>query len=447
MERKARVEKLYEQLNRLFGYYEANKNNVVQMPGIAKLNPVEARLIGLFEERESIGIKEVVRTLELPNSTVTSAVGRLMDKGLVLKLVDGNDRRAFVLVLTERGKDIIAYNKFLKMRFAEEVLSGLETDNEGQTLVKLLDKSVAFLANIHDDSVRSDYMNSLQKEYNAFGPWLIEVKDEEEIPQQFLSHRDKIMASDYCFKVPVKVDRHRLRPGMLMYNTVVCIYQDKLLILKASADSLTDYEIPYKEIRYITSSRELLDSHIIIGTDQKSFDIDYNAVSNDISCEVVMMLRERVFIDEAKIESSIHMDISDVPEETYRILTGGFTERETLTLLGYQPKTRVTRHYASAAQSLINSYKKYNLQDLLLLANDKELICIDSVHEVRTEEEPDYSYRHTIIRLTDIERIEYVDEPMLEGVKNLVIHASECSVAFKVGDGFDMTYLMRYLML
>ena len=116
-------------------------------------------------------------------------------------------------------------------------------------------------------------------------------------------------------------------------------------------------------------------------------------------------------------------------------------------VLGYQPRVRVTRHYTSTTESFLNSHRKYDLQDTLILSNGKELICVDSVHEVRTLDEPDYSYRYTFIRLDSIVGIEYSEEPLLEGVQTMIIKAGESSVAFKVGEEFDNTFIKRYLKL
>lgn len=438
---------LFEQLNRLFNHYKAHYDGNLQNPEMMKIKPVEQKLLGLLEWQNSIGIKEVVQSLGLPNSTVTSAVARMIDKGLIIKEVDENDRRAYLLKLTPKGDDIVAYGRYLKMRFSEEILDGYETEGEGQKLIALLTDAVTSLDKIHDDPTRSDFMNSLQQEYHGFGPWLIEIKSEGEIPQQYLSQKDRILAAEFSFKVPVKVDRHRLRPGMLMYNTIVCIYSDRLLIFKMEGDQLNDYEMPLDAVRYLCSSRELLDSHIVLGTDEQTFDIDYNSVSNEISAYVMQLLRKKIFTPFDGVDSSVYMPESDVPEDVFRTMTNMIYDEGSFIVLGYQPKVRVERRFASTAENILYSHRRYDLQDVLFVSNGKELICVDYVHEVKTSDEPDYSYRYFFIRLDSISGLEYLEEPLIEGVQSLVIKAGDSSVAFKVGEDFDNTYLKRYLKL
>lgn len=441
------AKQLTSQVNQLIQHYRSKYTAPVAIPGIAKLKPVEQKLLGMFEWQQSIGIKEVVRQLDLPNSTVTSAVNRLITKDLLIKEVLATDRRAYMLKLTRSGKNIVAYNRYIKQQFSEKVLEGLDTAEERQKLLELLEKAVTSLDNINDDKIRRGFMNTLQKEYHGFGPWLIEIKDVDEIPQQYLTHKDKILAADYAFKVPVKEDRHRLRPGMLMYNNVICIYEDHLLILKASADSLTDHDISFDAVKYISSSRELLDSHIIIGTDVKTYDIDYNSVSNEISEYVMDLIRPRIFSAAGNVDASIQMDKSDVEPEVYKTLISMIPENDNLTLLGYQGKARIERNYRSTAEALMNGRKKYDLQDVMFLSNGKALIVIDSVHEVKTTDEPDYSFRYAMIQLESISALEIIDEPMLEKVGSLLVHAGECQLSFKVADDFDSTFIRRYLKL
>ena len=438
---------LADQFNQLFQHYRSKYALPSQIPGMAKIGPVEQRLMSLLEIKDDLPVKEIVSRLNMPNSTITSAMNRLVDKKLVFKEIDPEDRRAYRLVLAKRGKDMVTYNRYLKQQFAERVLEGLDTSEDRHKLLTLLDEAVQSLEQIDDDRVRSDYMNTLQKEYNGFGPWLIHIEDVEEVPQQYITHRDEILAADYAFKVPVKQDRHRLRPGMLMYNTVIAIYPDKLLILKASADSLTDYEVKFSEIRYLTSSRDLLDSHFIIGTDVRTFDIDYNSVSTDISDVVMEMLKERIFTDERAVADGKWLDPADIPKERYNVMISPVPEKDGMVFLGFQPGRPLEKNIKSTAEAILNFARRYDLQDLILMADKKTLLVVDSVHEVKHAEDPDYSFRHVYIRLSSISAVEMVEDDSMKRLMSLVIHAGQCQMPFKVGDEFDSTLLLRYLEL
>lgn len=436
---------LNAQLSQLFQYHQTQYTAPTQISGVAKVGLVEHKLLELFQLRDVVEVKEVVSRLGLPNSTVTSAVKRLISKGFITKEVIIEDRRAYQLNLTIRGKNIVGYNRYLKQQLAAQLLDGLESVEEKKQLVDLFNKAVMSLKHVVDDRIRSGYMNALQKEYHGFGPWLIEIKEEEDIPQQFLSQKDRIMNAEYCFKVPVKVDRHRLRPGMLMYSRVVCFNEETLLILEVKQENIISNEIEMSQICFISSSRELLDSHIIIGTHEKTIDIDYNSVSSDICNHLMKLLRDKVFVEESKVDASVIMDKSKVDHMVYNNMLNQIPDHEDLVLLAYQPKLRVERKFGSTAEALLNGHRKYDLQDVMFLGNPKELIVIDSVHDIKTSDEADYSFRYAYIRLDAITRIEMVEDSLVSGVEDMHIHIGECRIEFKVSKTFDSTIIRHYI--
>lgn len=441
---KTSVNQLNEQMNQLFYHYNTKYSAPLKIPGLTKVKPVEQKLLGLLEGRDHISIKAVVAMLAKPNSTITSAVTRLIDKGLIVKEIDPQDRRSYLLKLTRKGKDITAYSQHLKQQFSQRLLEGLNKEEQG-CMIELLGKALQSLDQLDDAAVRSDFMNALQVEYNGFGPWLIEIKVIEEVPQQYMTYKDAIMAADISFKVPVKVDRHKLRPGMLMYNRVVSIFSDHLMLFEASNDGVEKHEISFDAIRYLTASRNLLDSHIVIGTDERIYDIDYNSVSTEITDRVMAILRESVLVQTRAIDEEAQIPRSAVPDKNYNILVGGFPVIKEMVILGYEPGKHLEKVYKNTAEALLNHHKKYDLQELMILADDKELLVIDSVNEVKTDEDPDYSYRHISICIADIKSVTMEDDPTMNYLKSLEIVVGATSLSFNVADDFDSSVLIKYL--
>ncbi len=206
MNKEESVSLLNKQLNSLYSYYQEDYSNLLKIPGVAQLGPMERKVMLLFEEQDILSVKEVVQRLNLPNSTVTSVVKRIIGKNLLTREVMASDRRAFNLKLTKSGREVISYNAYLKRQFSESILESLDTPNEQKQLIELLEKAVQSLKHVKDDPLRRDFMNNLQKEYNDFGPWLTVVESIEEIPQQFIGHEELILSADFSFKVPVGED-------------------------------------------------------------------------------------------------------------------------------------------------------------------------------------------------------------------------------------------------
>ncbi len=438
---------LNKQLNGLYSLYQEDYSNLLKIPGVAQLGPMERKVMLLFEEQDILSVKEVVQRLNLPNSTVTSVVKRIIGKNLLTREVMASDRRALNLKLTKSGREIITYNKYLKRQFSESILESLDTLNEQKQLIELLEKAVQSLKHVKDDHLRRGFMNNLKKEYNEFGPWLMAVESIEEIPQQFVSHKELILSADFSFKVPIGEDRRKLRPGMLMYSTVVSIFGESLLVLKATNDGVTDYKIPFEDVRSLTVSHNLLDSHLIIDTDNKSYDIDYNSVSTDVSEKVVELLRNRIFTAVTKGNLEAVMDKEIIDAKRYKSMVGHMLDNETFKVLAYQPAITIEKIYKNQAEALLAGFKKYDLQDVLFIAGEKALVVVDSVKEVKRANEADYSYRYVFIQTDLIKEIEMADELTMHHLKKLILHVGEAQMGFLVSDEFDQTGLVRYLNL
>lgn len=447
MNKSEAVESLNLQLNHLYGVYKEGYTDLMKIPGFTRLGPMEEKVILLFETQTSLNVKDVAQLLNLPNSTVTSVVKRMMDKDLLTREVMPTDRRAYLLMLTKTGREIVQYNQYLKRQFAESILENLDTLEEGKQLIALLTKAVQGIKVVKEDSIRSDFMNNLEKEYNAFGPWLTVIGTVDDIPQQYLSHKEMILKADYCFKVPVNVSRRKLRPGMLMYNTVVGIFEDRLMILKSTNDGITEYTISFEEIRSLSVSRNLLDSHFIVLTDQKSYDIDYNSVSSDVSEVVVSMLRERIFKKPNKVDHQVFMTSDAIDPGRYAYMLGTLMDEATYKVLAYQAERDVEKNFKNQAEAFFGGTKKYHLNDALFLAGNQGLVVVDSVNEVKKADEADYSYRNVFIQTDAIHGIDLIDEPSMGHLKKLIFQVGKSSIDFVVSDEFDRTLLLKYLNL
>lgn len=441
------VDLLNQALNNLYHHYKSAYSDVMKIPGLKPLGPMEQKVLLLFDSQSALNMKDVVQALSLPNSTVTSVVKRMVNKGLLSRQVMAEDRRAYLLKLTKTGREIIDYNQYLKRQFSETILESLDSEEEQKQLIALLGKAVEGIKQVNDDALRSDFMNNLEKEYNSFGPWLTHIALVDEIPQQYLSHKESIMGADYSFKVPVNESRRKMRPGLLMYNTVVSIYEDHLIILKSTNDGISEYDISFDEIRSLTVSRNLLDSHFIVLTDQKSYDIDYNSVSTEVSEKVAIMLRERIFRTPAGVNNQVSLDVNDIGAARYNHMLGSLLEEGPYHILAYQPERHVDKHYNSHTEAFLAGNKKYHLNDALFLAGQRGIVVIDSVKEVKKADEADYSYRNVFIQTDQIRSIELVDEPTMDHLKKLVFQVGASPIEFTVSDEFDYSLIAKYLNL
>ncbi len=89
--------------------------------------------------RGSLPVNEIGKKVLLTSGSITTAIDRLEDKGLVQRRSSSNDRRAKIVHLTTLGRGLItrAYNAHASDM--EKLASDLST-NERATLIRLLKK-------------------------------------------------------------------------------------------------------------------------------------------------------------------------------------------------------------------------------------------------------------------------------------------------------------------
>ncbi|MCQ3928834.1 MAG: MarR family transcriptional regulator [Chloroflexi bacterium] len=107
--------------------------------GMAQL---DLHILKLIAERPDIILKEICSELHIPNSTLTSAINRLEERGLLNRVISHRDRRSYGLALTTKGWEIKAEHDRVDQMIATKVIQALEGDEEVTTLTTLLNKIV-----------------------------------------------------------------------------------------------------------------------------------------------------------------------------------------------------------------------------------------------------------------------------------------------------------------
>lgn len=441
------IDGMSRQVQKLMIAYRTGIMAPIQIPGAKKLSPLENEVMNLLEWQDGISIKEVVGILNVPNSTVTSAVNRLESKTLVRRISKVDDKRAFLLKLTQAGQDMVTFRQFKKNQFFKDLLDGLDTDEERLTFIHLLEKMTQSLSIVDDDQKRRGQMNALEKEYYDFGPWLIEIKDSGEIPQQYKMHRNLIENALYSFKVPIKKEWRHIHPGMLLYKTIVVIKASGLVLLNSVDGVIETTEIDAKEVRYIIDGTDLLDSHIIIGTDRKIYDIDYNSVSQEITNRVINTLRKNIFAGAEGVSMESVVALESVESPLYKELMNRGLSTEKVKVIAFQPFVKLERHNPSTTEVLLMSHNKYELQDVVILTNGKELIIVSRNQQIKKSKDTDYSFRHTFIKIEDISDFVVLEDAEMEHLKILLIYIGDAQIKLKISDDFDLQPLTHLLTL
>jgi DNA-binding MarR family transcriptional regulator len=93
-----------------------------RLEGLAML---DIGLIHHVANSPGITVGEVRKVLDIPNSTLSSAVNRLGRRGLLLRVINAEDRRSYGLMLTEAGFQVEEAHRALDKHLAELCIRAL----------------------------------------------------------------------------------------------------------------------------------------------------------------------------------------------------------------------------------------------------------------------------------------------------------------------------------
>ena len=136
-------------------------------------------------------------------------------------------------------------------------------------------------------------MNQRDPEYDRFGPWVVEIGDEDPAPPLFVPHLTRTEAPLLSLKIPRKISRREAHPGMDLYDYLVSLYEEDLVVLERVEREVSAHTIRYLDIKYLSLREELLRGNVHLGITGGHYDLPFNTVSGDIMRRLVDIVRGR----------------------------------------------------------------------------------------------------------------------------------------------------------
>lgn len=288
-------------------------------------------------------------------------------------------------------------------------------------------------------------MSDIKKEYAEFGPWLVEIKAEDDIPQQFDHLKDQILGGIFSFKIPIAIDRRDLKPGMLMYNIVITLTDTKFMMFKFQDEAATVKEVEIKDIVYIQKVINLLTGELIVATSSEKLVIDFNPVGSHIVENAISIIRQKYVSDVEKVDLDAISEEVAVESFLYQSLLMREMIKERVKLISYQPFMELKRGRATNVKNRKDIYDEPVLQDSLFLTTAKELLVLTRVREVKEQKEADYGYKHTYIPLELISSISLEKDLEFEQLRDVKISVKDASITVTVGADFSIATLKELL--
>lgn len=130
------VEDLNENLVEFFDRFASWENSVIQQ---SSLTVAGAHAIEKLGHNGSMSMKDLSKALGVTTGTTTVTVDRLEKGGYALRDRSENDRRSYIIRLTEKGEEAYRDHHSHHMNLADEIASIL-SEEEVRSLVGILRK-------------------------------------------------------------------------------------------------------------------------------------------------------------------------------------------------------------------------------------------------------------------------------------------------------------------
>lgn len=132
---------LFKQVNNL---YEKELNNRLRELGLTS-SQCEVLDFLLQSSKDQVTQRDVERALNLKNPTVTGLLKRLDEKGFILSIPSGKDRRCKNIYLTEKAYDIQKRMEMERKKIDKMLTLGM-TKKETEALYKMLNRVIYNMA-------------------------------------------------------------------------------------------------------------------------------------------------------------------------------------------------------------------------------------------------------------------------------------------------------------
>jgi hypothetical protein len=133
-----------------------------------------------------------------------------------------------------------------------------------------------------------------RREYDAFGPWIYDIKAERDIPKRFRAVCERHRDARFLLKVPRGVDRRDAHPGMDLYVAMLAVHDHGASLMRLTGEDVATQDIIWDELAALESYVNLLIGRwTLMLRDGGAFVVDYNAVSSGLMDKVTEFVRSR----------------------------------------------------------------------------------------------------------------------------------------------------------
>ena len=242
-------------------------------------------------------------------------------------------------------------------------------------------------------------------EYNAFGPWAYEISEKNPLPRLFAPYFTADDKAVIKIKIPREIERRNGKPGMDLYDYVVALYEDRILILKREDGTVLEKQIPLKEFKGVRIYQNLLKGGYTIFSARGSISFPFNSVSLDLFRKLTNLVLERV---KSQVRDISSLPVTETaPDSMLLINMLHDTEMKLPDIRVGAVQKSADVHRKGATQNMIERMLWGEMNpEALHLYTDQYLIVFENGVFPNHVGMQDFGYTQTIIPLDRIDGIE-----------------------------------------
>ncbi len=273
---------------------------------------------------------------------------------------------------------------------------------------------------------------STTAEYNAFGPWIYEIRSEEEIPRLFREYPLDLENAALTIKVPRPISRRDANPSMDLYDIVLSLGPDNVTILHRSGGTFDFRDIAYDEIQGITDFVDLLDGRLTLAAEAGEVTVKYNSSSNEIIAHLVQLIRDRYVVHSHEgSQGPPPASVKPAPvERELGILHGRVNREGANRTIAVQERRLVTPLEASFVDRAVARAWPTTLQSAIFVLGTDELQVLHRGRPFQTGYKPVHALARTLLPLARVAGIETRRSQQYEGVSTLLVRIGHVSHEF-----------------
>jgi hypothetical protein len=271
-------------------------------------------------------------------------------------------------------------------------------------------------------------------EFDAFGPWVYEVRTPEEVPPLYRRHGLDLAAARLVLKVPRRIERRDATPTMHLYDHLLVAGGEALTILSRVGDAgeYRTREVPYARIGAVQVSTSLLDGALRVVDAAPGGELPpvrFNGVSLDVVDRLVDLVVDHALVEQ---RGTVHDGAPPVDAEaaggpwsvtgTDVALVVAFRElaarRSSLVRLADHPR-RVVARRGGAVAGLLDRLWPATLHAAVVAAQPGCVEVLGRRDEVTTKSRPDHSLARTVLLAPAVTGVTVREHPRFVGATDV----------------------------